>query len=434
MGAWRMLCRPVNPNEEPAMLHYPPMYPARQLLYSAPIADIPAAVHAELRRAGLAEAIRPGQRVAITAGSRGINNIAAILKATVEAVRQAGGEPFLVPAMGSHGGATAEGQAALLAEGFGVDEQTMGAPVLSSMEVVELGRTERGTPVYLDRNAASADAIVVVNRVKVHTDFSGPYESGLMKMIAIGLGKRAQAESIHAYGAWGLRTLVPEVARAKMTLAPIRLGLALIEDGYDQTCQIVGLRAEEFSDREPALLQRAREVMAGLPFDEIDLLIVDRIGKEFSGAGMDTNVIGRKRIDREPEFERPRVERLIARDLSEETHGNAIGIGLADFIIQRIVDKIDWHATNTNSMVSGFLQRSQVPVVCPTDQAAVEAAYFMLRRKPPEEVRVLRIRDTLHLEHVWISESFLPEARQHPRLELIDKPRPLAFDGSGNLV
>jgi len=273
-----------------------------------------------------------------------------------------------------------------------------------------------------------------VNRVKPHTDFHGPYESGLMKMIAIGLGKRAKAESIHAHGAWGLRTLIPEVARVKMARSPIRLGLALIEDGYDQTCQIIGLRAEEIPEREPELLRRAKEVMAGLPFDEVDLLIVDRIGKEISGAGMDTNVIGRKRIDGEPEFKRPRVERLIVRDLSEETHGNAIGIGLADFITQRIVDKIDWHATNTNSMVSGFLQRSMVPIVCPTDQAAVDSAYFMLRRKAPEEVRVLRIRDTLHLEHVWISESYLPEARENPRLEVADQPRRLAFDGTGNLV
>jgi lactate racemase-like protein len=310
----------------------------------------------------------------------------------------------------------------------------MGAPVLSSMEVVELGRTERGTPVYLDRNAASADHIVVINRIKAHTDFSGPYESGLMKMIAIGLGKRAQAESIHAHGAWGLRTLIPEVARAKIALAPIRLGLALIEDGYDQTCQITGLRAEEISEREPALLLRAKEVMAGLPFEEIDFLIVDRCGKEISGAGMDTNVLGRKRIDGEPPFERPHVERVLLRDLTEETHGNGIGVGLADFITQRVLDKIDWHVTNTNSIVSGFLQRSQVPVVCPTDQAAVDTAYFMLRRKPPEEVRVLRIRDTLHLEHVWISGSFLPEAREHPRLEVEDRPRPLAFDGAGNLV
>jgi hypothetical protein len=372
--------------------------------------------------------------VAITAGSRGINNIAAILKATVDAVREVGGEPFLVPAMGSHGGATAEGQAALLSESFGVHEKSMGAPVRSSMEVVELGRTERGTPVYLDRNAAEADAILLVNRVKAHTDYSGPYESGLMKMAAIGLGKRAQAESIHAHGAWGLRTLIPEVARVKMARSPIRLGLALIEDGYDQTCQIIGLRAEEIPEREPELLRRAKEVMAGLPFDEVDLLIVDRIGKEISGAGMDTNVIGRKRIDGEPEFERPRVERLIVRDLSEETHGNAIGIGLADFMVQRIVDKIDWHVTNTNSMVSGFLQRSMVPIVCPTDQAAVDSVYFMLRRKAPEEVRVLRIRDTLHLEHVWISESYLPEARENPRLEVADQPRRLAFDGTGNLV
>jgi hypothetical protein len=415
------------------MPHYPPMYPARQLLYSAPVADIPGAVAAELRRAGLAEVVRPGQRVAITAGSRGVANIATILKATVDAVREVGGEPFLVPAMGSHGGATDAGQAELLAEGFGIREQTMGAPILSSMEVVELGRTERGTPVYLDRNAAAADVIIVVNRVKAHTDFSGPYESGLMKMISIGLGKRVQAESIHAYGAWGLRTLIPEVARTKIARSPIRLGLALIEDGYDQTCQIVGLRAEEIPDREPELLLRAKEIMPGLPFEEVDLLIVDRIGKEISGAGMDTNVLGRKRIATEPEFERPRVERVIARDLSEETHGNAIGIGLADFIIQRIVDKIDWRVTNTNSMVSGFLQRSMVPVVCPTDQAAVDAAYFMLRRKPPEAVRVLRIRDTLHLEHVWISDSFLPEAREHPRLEVMDKPRPMAFDSAGNL-
>jgi hypothetical protein len=416
------------------MPSYPQMYPARQQLHSAPVADIPATVHAELRRAGLAESVRPGQRVAITAGSRGVANIAAILKATVEAVRAVGGEPFIVPAMGSHGGATDEGQAQLLAETFGITETTMGAPIRSSMEVVELGHTERGTPVYLDRNAASADHIIAVNRVKAHTDFSGPYESGLMKMITIGLGKRVQAESIHAHGAWGLRTLIPEVARVKIARSPIRIGLALVEDGYDQTCQIVGLRAEEISDREPELLLRSKELMPGLPFDDIDLLIVDRSGKEISGAGMDTNVLGRKRIPGEPEFERPRVERVILRDLTEETHGNGIGVGLADFVTQRLVDKIDWNVTNINSMVSGFLLRSMLPVVSPTDQAAVDAAYFMLRRKPPEEVRVLRIRDTLHLEHVWISDAFLPEAREHPRLEVSGQPRPLAFDSAGNLV
>jgi hypothetical protein len=416
------------------MPNYPQMYPVRQQLSSAPVADIPGTVQMELRRAGLAESVKPGQRVAITAGSRGVANIASILKATVEAVRAVGGEPFLVPAMGSHGGATDEGQRQLLADTFGITEATVGAPILSSMEVVELGHTERGTPVYLDRNAASADHIIAVNRIKAHTDFSGPYESGLMKMITIGLGKRVQAESIHAHGAWGLRTLIPEVAKVKIARSPLRIGLALVEDGYDQTTQIVGLRAEEIADREPELLLRSKELMPGLPFDDVDLLIVDRSGKEISGAGMDTNVLGRKRIPGEPEFERPRVERVILRDLTEETHGNGIGVGLADFVTQRLVEKIDWNVTNINSMVSGFLLRSMLPVVSPTDQAAVDAAYFMLRRKSPEAVRVLRIRDTLHLEHVWVSEAFLPEAREHPRLEVMDQPRPLAFDGAGNMV
>lgn len=412
---------------------YPRMLPARQRLFSAPVPDIPGAVRAELARVRLAERVRPGQRVAITAGSRGIANIAVILKAVVDAVRAAGAEPFLVPAMGSHGGATAEGQVELLRE-FGITEPAMGAPILSTMEVVEIGRTERDLPVYLDRYAARADAILVVNRIKAHTDFSGPIESGLLKMIAIGLGKRAQAESIHAYGSWGLRELIPEVARAKIRLAPIRLGLAILEDGYDQTCALVAIPAERIEAEEPHLLLRAKEYAPRIPFDELDLLIVDRIGKEISGCGMDTNVIGRKRIPGEPEFERPRIERLIVRDLTEETHGNAIGIGLADFITQRLHEKIDWHATNTNAMVSGFLARSMVPVVCPTDQAAVDAALFTLRRKPPAEVRALRISDTLHLEHLSISEALLPEARAMPQLELLGEPQPMRFDAHGRLL
>jgi hypothetical protein len=409
------------------------MFPVRQQLYSAPLADIPAAVRDQLCAAGLEERIRPGQRIAITAGSRGINNIAEILKAAVECVKSVGGQPFIVPAMGSHGGATAEGQAELLAT-FGITEERMGCPVLSSMEVVELGRTERGTPVYLDRNAAGAAGILVINRVKTHTDFKGPYESGLMKMITIGLGKRVQAESIHAYLAWGLQNLIPEVGRAKIQLAPIRMALAILEDGYDQTCEIVGLKAEEIEAREPELLVRAKEYMARLPFDDIDLLIIDQIGKEISGAGMDPNVIGRLRIPGEPEFERPRVERLVVLDLTDETHGNGIGTGLADFTTQKLIDKIDWHVTNTNSVVSGFLLRSMVPVVSPTDRAAIESALFTLRRKPVEEVRAMRIRNTLHLEQLQLSAAFVEEASGHPRLEIEGTPAPMRFDGTGNLL
>jgi hypothetical protein len=409
------------------------MFPVRQHLHSAPITDIGARVREQLCVAGLEERIRPGERIAITAGSRGINNIAAILKAAVESVKAVGGEPFLVPAMGSHGGATAEGQLEVLAT-FGITEERMGAPIRSSMEVVELGTTERGTPVYLDENAARADGIVVINRVKTHTDFKGPFESGLMKMITIGLGKRVQAESIHAHGAWGLQTLIPEVGRAKIAMAPVRLALALLEDGYDQTCEIVGLRAEEIEAREPELLLRSKKYMARLPFDEIDLLIVDRIGKEISGAGMDPNVIGRLRIPGEPEFDRPRVERLVVLDLTEETHGNGIGTGLADFTTQKLIDKIDWHVTNTNSVVSGFLMRSMIPVVCPTDRDAIERALFTLRRKPWNEIRAMRIPDTLHLERLQLSTAFQEEAQAAQHVEMEGPPRAMTFDRQGNLV
>jgi len=412
---------------------YPRMAAARQRLFSAPVPDIPAAVAAELKRAGLAERVRPGSRIAVTAGSRGIANIDVILKAVVDEIRLLGAEPFLVPTMGSHGGATAEGQVELLAA-FGITEPAMGVPIRSTMEVKEIGRTERDVPVYLDRYAAEADGIVVVNRVKGHTDFSGPVESGLLKMITIGLGKRAQAESVHAYGSWGLRELIPEVGRAKVRLAPILMGLAILEDGYDQTCAVVGVPAERIEAEEPALLQRAKEYAPRIPFDELDLLIVDRIGKEISGCGMDTNVIGRKRIPGEPEFERPRIERLIVRDVTDESHGNAIGIGLADFITQRLHEKIDWHVTNTNAMVSGFLARSMVPVVCPTDQAAVDAALFTLRRKRPQDVRVMRISDTLHLEHMQISEALLPEAQAMPLVEIVGELHPMHFDAAGRLV
>jgi hypothetical protein len=297
-----------------------------------------------------------------------------------------------------------------------------------------LGHTERGTPVYLDRNAAGADGIIVINRVKTHTDFKGPFESGLMKMITIGLGKRVQAESIHAYLAWGLQNLIPEVGRAKIRLAPIKLALAILEDGRDQTCEIVGLKAEEIEAREPELLLRAKEYMATLPFDDIDLLIVDQIGKEISGSGMDPNVIGRLRIPGEAEFERPRVERLVVLDLTEESHGNGVGTGLADFTTQKLIDKIDWHVTNTNSVVSGFMLRSMVPVVSPTDRAAIEGALFTLRRKPVQEVRAMRIRNTLHLEQLQLSASFQEEARGHARIEIEGEPAPLRFDDGGNLL
>lgn len=415
------------------MSAYPHLAPVRQKLYSRPLADLPAAVREAVDAAVAPGRILPGARIAITAGSRGVNNIAVILRAAVERVRALGGVPFVVPAMGSHGGATAEGQLALLAETFGITEETLGCPLLSTMEVVSLGETaERRLPVYLDRHVAAADGILVINRVKAHTDFTGPWESGLMKMITIGLGKRAQAESVHAHGAWGLRNLIPEVARAKLQLAPILGGLAVLEDGYDQTTEVVGLPAERIESDEPGLLARAKTYMAKLPVDELDLLIIDRVGKEISGTGMDPNVVGRKRIPGEPEFERPRIERIVLRGISPESHGNAIGIGLADIVPRQLVDQIDWPVTNTNSLVSGFTQRSMVPVVTQHDREAIETALFLLRRRTPDELTVARISDTLHLEHLQLSANLLTAAGD--RVEVLGPPEELRFDECGGLV
>jgi hypothetical protein len=417
------------------MSQYPRLLPVRQRLDSRPLTDIRAAVHQAVEAVLPVGRLERGRTVALTAGSRGIGNIGVILTAAVEAVRGRGLEPFIVPAMGSHGGATAEGQAALLAETYGLTEAAMGCPIRSSMEVVELGRTpEHDLPVYLDAHAARAGGILVINRVKAHTDFTGPWESGLMKMIAIGLGKRAQAESIHAYGAWGLRELIPEVARAKLHLAPILGGLAILEDGYDQTAEIVGLPGARIEADEPELLLRSKRSLARLPFDELDLLIVDRIGKEISGTGLDPNVIGRRRIAGEPELETPRIERILLRDLTEESHGNGIGIGLADLITRRLYDRIDWEVTNTNSLVSGFTERSHVPPICPTDRAALDTALFLLRKRPADLVKLVRIRDTLHLEHLLVSESLLPLVGEHPDLEPLGPPDELRFDSTGSLL
>lgn len=416
-------------------MNLPRFVSIRHHLYSAPLPDVPAATRDAVAQALVGAQVVRGSRIAVTAGSRGIANIGAIVRAAVEALRGLGAEPFVVPAMGSHGGATAEGQSALLAETYGITEATVGCPILSTMEVTSLGLTPKhGLPVYVDAHVARADGILVINRVKAHTDFSGPWESGLMKMIAIGLGKRAQAESIHAYGAWGLRNLMPEVARAKLSLAPILGGLAILEDGYDQTCDIVGLPAAAIETEEPRLLERVKQQMARLPFDDLDLLIVDRLGKEISGTGMDTNVIGRKRIPGEPEFESPRVERIIVRDLTPETHGNAIGVGLADIVTQRLADKIDWPVTNTNSLVSGFTQRSMLPTVAANDREALETAFFLLRRKRVEDLTIARIEDTLHLEHLLVSETLLPATRERLDLEGLGEPEEVRFDADGNLL
>jgi len=417
------------------MVTYPRLLPVRHQLYSKPIEDVPAAVREAMRKAVPEGKIRKGQRIGITAGSRGTDKIGLVLKAAVEIVRERGGEPFVFPSMGSHGGATDEGQAKLLDEVFGINEKTMGCPILSSMKVVELGRTrEHDIPVYVDEHVAKADGVLVVARVKAHTDFQGPYESGPMKMITIGMGKQTQAESVHAFGAWGLKHLIPEIGEAKIRLAKVLGSLAILEDGYDQVTEIRGLPAGKVAEEEPKLLRRAKRYQARLPFDELDLLVVDRMSKEISGTGMDTTVIGRRRIQGEPEWKRPRIEVLFVRDLDENASDNGIGMGLADLMTRRLYDKIDLKKTQVNGLTSGFAMRLMVPTIAADDREALEHAFYLLRRKLPEEVSMVRIRDTSHLERLYVSEALRPQVEADPRLEVVGPAEEVRFDREGKLV
>ena len=409
----------------------PMMSRVRQQLYDRVLIDLDSVVVRKVEQR-LTGKVRPGQRIAIGVGSRGVANVARITRSTAEAVRRVGGEPFVVPAMGSHGGATAEGQVAIL-ESLGVTEAFIKCPIRSSMDVVQIGSTEDGMPVYLDRNAASADGIVVINRVKKHTDFHGEIESGLMKLICIGLGKRAQADLVHSYGAPGLKRYIPLVARVTLARAPILLGIATLENGYEQTAEIETFEASEIEAGEKRLLKKNKRTYPGLPFDNIDVLVVDWIGKDVSGTGLDTNVIGRMRIPGELEPMRPRIRTIVALALTKASHGNAVGLGLADLISRRLRDAMDDEATAINVITSGFLDRGKVPLTLPSDRAAIETALLRLPPESRRRPRLVHIHDTLHVAEFDVSEALLEDVARNPKLGSIGAPRPLAFDAEGTI-
>jgi len=404
-----------------------------QHLYSRRVGNIPAAVSRAWAAAGCAARVRRGAWVGITVGSRGIDNLVAVTRSVVEMVREAGGQPFILPAMGSHGGASAAGQTAVLGS-LGVTARCVGAPIRASMATMRLGTTSHGVGVYASREAVDAGGLVVMNRVKQHTDFSGDYESGLVKMLAIGVGKRDGAAAMHSRGCAGLREDVPEGARILLRRLPVVGGIAVLENGYHETADIVGLAPEQILPREKALLRRARRTAARLPFQEIDLLIVDWIGKEISGAGFDTHVIGRRTIWGEPEFRGARIRLIAARDLSPASQGNAVGVGLADLVTERLVRKIDWGTVRANVLHTGFLNRAKLPLALTNDRELMRAALMALGEPDPKQVRVVRIVSTLELGRMWISEGLVAEARRHPRVRVVGEPEPMRFDREGNLT
>lgn len=408
------------------------LYRIRQRWQQAQVADIEQEVHAQIARSGLLEKLKPGDQVAITAGSRGIADIVTVLRALVRAVRARGGEPFIFPAMGSHGGGTAAGQESLLAE-LGITEHTIGAPIRASMDVVQIGHTLSGTPVYADTLASKADGIIVVNRIKKHTNIDGLVESGLCKMMAIGMGKHAGAAAMHQLSNTDLANEIIPSAQIVSTRLPILGGLALIENATGGLAEVVGLLRDDIILCEPELLKRAKTLSAKIPFHAIDIALVERMGKEISGTGMDCYVIGRRRIIGEPEWEEaPIIHSLVLLDISPASHGNGVGVGLADFTTRRLVNKIDWQVTMANVLTSGNLERAKVPLAFPDDRQALEAAAFRERSRPFDTLRFVALRDTLHLEELIISYALLQECRS--AVDVLDGPFPPRFDSEGNWI
>ncbi|MFB3816873.1 MAG: lactate racemase domain-containing protein [Candidatus Methylomirabilales bacterium] len=389
------------------------------------LADPSGAVAAGLR-ATLAGKLRPGAQVAITAGSRGIQNLVAMTRAAVDTVKALGAEPFIVPAMGSHGGATGEGQKALLAD-LGISEASMGCPVRSSVAVEEIGRTPGGVPVYLDRHALHADGIIAINRVKLHTIFRGDVESGLCKILAVGLGKHKGAQQIHKIG---VASIVVESARVILAKAPVIAGVAVLENSLDETMEVHVVPPAAFEATDVALLKRCWRLLPRVPFDPLDVLVVDEMGKNISGTGMDTNVIGvGGRVGGKMMPGTPFVSTVVALGLTAETHGNANGIGLADLTTRRLVNSIDYKSTYTNVITTRLWAGGRLPLVFETDREAIQVA---VGDTPLSELRFVRIPNTLHLEALEISEALLPEAEKLG-LPVVRPPRPLEFDADGRI-
>jgi hypothetical protein len=410
----------------------PTMYRVRQHFDAPILADIEGETRRQVRK--FAHTIKPGARIAITGGSRGIANIPRIIRAVGDEVRALGGVPFLMPAMGSHGGATAEGQIVMLAD-LGMTEASTGMPIVSSMEVRQVGQLEGGPPVFCSVTALEADGVILVNRIKPHTDFNAQIESGLAKICTIGLGKQKGAETIHSFGVPGLAKWMPLAAKVNARAANVLFGVAAIENAYDQTAIVESIAAVDIAGAEEIRLQdKAKSLMASLPFDNLDVLVVDEMGKNISGCGMDTNVVGRMMIRGCEEFARPNITNIAVLDLTDASHGNASGLGVADFISQRLAEKVDFAAFYINCLTAGIggVQRGQMPIVMPNDRSAVSVAMRTSGEPDNAKVTLVHIKNTLEIGEIDISASLLDQARSLPHLELVGAARgPLGFDTNG---
>jgi hypothetical protein len=399
------------------------------------IADVAAEVRRQWLGSKTAKRIKPGMRVAVGCGSRGIKNYLAIAKATVEALKELGAKPFIVAAMGSHGGANPAGQRELLA-GYGLDEAHLGVPVVTDMDAVQIGTNSWNQPVWWDKNALAADAVVTVSRVKPHTDFRGRFESGIVKMLAIGLGKRHGADQHHSWGTRGLRDMMVESAKVIVAKTPFIGGLAILENANEETAHLEVLDRDDLFEKEPPLLDQARQIMGRLPFPAFDVLVIGECGKNYSGAGIDPNVIGRMLIEASPEAEtnNPRITRMAVLDVSPESHGNGTGIGIADLTTNRALAAIDPVPFRMNNLTARFLWRSKLPIGFDTDREAIGKSVETCWQPIADQLKFAVIPNTLEVAELWVSPALAAEAKANPNLELVGNPVPLPFDSAGNLV
>jgi len=413
----------------------PPLTLVRQIAPQPMVADIAGEVRRQILGSPVAKRIKKGDRIAVGCGSRGIANYALICRTVVATLKEMGAKPFIVAAMGSHGGATPEGQRELLAS-YDISEEKLGIPVKTEMDSTQIGVNSWGEPVWWDRNALAADGVFNISRIKPHTDYRGKYESGVAKMCVIGLGKREGATQHHRWGWKGLQQMLPETFKTILGKTKFLGALGIVENAQEQTAILKALDRDEILDQEPVLLEQARGLMGRIPFDELDVLIVGEIGKNYSGAGLDPNVIGRLYIEAAPELEtnKPKITRIVALDVSPESHGNATGIGLADLTTQRTIDAIDEVPFRMNNLTACFLLRSKLPFAFPNDDQCIETGIQTCWQPIPEKLKVAFIPNTLEVAEMWVSAPLVAEARANPNLEVVGSAQAVPFDASGNVV
>ncbi|MFZ9862345.1 MAG: lactate racemase domain-containing protein [Gemmataceae bacterium] len=413
-------------------MQIPKVMKVQQIAPQPEVKDVYQETLSEWKKSGLSSVINKGSSVAIGVGSRGIANLSQIVKAAIDYFKSIGAVPFIVAAMGSHGGANSKGQRELLGE-YGVSEDKLGVPVKTDMDSTVIGTNSWGEPVYWDKNALAADAVVTISRIKPHTDFRGNYESGIAKMIVIGLGKREGASQHHRWGFKGLRDMLPETARVILEKTKFLGGLAVLENAQEKTARLEFVSKAKLMEIEPKLLEEARGLMGRLPFKALDLLIVGEIGKNYSGAGIDPNVVGRLLIEGENDFEFPKIIRMCALDLSPESHGNGTGVGIADLTTDRLLQKIDPVPFRMNNLTACFLWRSKLPISFPNDHECIKAGLETCWQPNFEKIKMAVIPNTLEMAELYISPALEEEARTNKDLKIVGGYEPLHFNPEGNI-